>query len=97
MALEGDQIAMRLCMERVFPARRDGLVQLPSLRSHSLAEIAKSFDELLKSIARGKISPSEGESISKLLNERTRIIEATDFEARIADLEAAKAENRGTA
>ena len=95
MALEGDRIAMRLCMERVFPARRDGVVQLPSLQSQSVAEIAKSTDQVLKSVARGKISPSEGESISKLLNDRLKAIEAADFETRIAELEAADPQKRG--
>lgn len=91
-AIEGDPIA-RLCMERLYPARRDGFVQLPHLRSQTVADVAKSTEELLKSIARGKISPTEAESISKLLNDRLRIIEAADFETRITDLEATSAAN----
>src|SRR5579872_4475960 len=79
MALEGDQIAMRLCMERILPARRDGFVQLPSLRSQTQTEIAKSSEQVLKSIACGTISPSEGEIISKLLNDRLKVLEVADF------------------
>lgn len=51
------------------------------------------MSQMLKSIARGKISPTEAESISKLLNDKLRIIEVANFEARIAELESTSATN----
>jgi hypothetical protein len=87
MALKGDRGALRLCVERLFPARRDGLVQVPRLELQTIADVAASSERVLQSIARGQITPMEGETLSRILEDRRRVIETSELEVRIKELE----------
>jgi uncharacterized protein DUF5681 len=88
MALKGDRMAMKLCIERLFPARRDGFVQMPLPRTHTVEQLAASSERVLQAIARGQITPAEGEAISRILEDRRRVIESTELESRLEALEA---------
>jgi hypothetical protein len=94
MALKGDRMAMKLCMERLFPARRDGYVQMPLPRTNTVPEIAASNGKVVQAIARGQITPTEGESISRILEEQRRMVESADWEARLKALEEASQSKR---
>jgi hypothetical protein len=87
MALKGDRSALKMCVERLFPARRDGLVQMPRLAVQTAADIEASSERVLQAISRSQITPTEGETISRILEERRRVIETVALEARIQELE----------
>ena len=95
MALKEDRMALKLCMERLYPARRDGYVQMPPPRTNTVQEIAASNGKVVQAIARGDITPTEGESISRILEEQRRMIESANWEARIKALEEASQSKRG--
>ena len=97
MAIKGDPVALRLCVERLFPARRDGYVQIPLSGSQTLADVAASSAKVLQGVSRGQITPMEGEIISGILEDRRRLIETGELAARIEKLEesAADQEQRG--
>jgi hypothetical protein len=89
-ALEGDLTALRLCLDRICPVRRDRPVafELPTLRSTSDAVLAMSA--VTAGIAEGEITPSEAGELSKLVDVYTRTLLATELEARVANLEKRK-------
>jgi hypothetical protein len=88
MAMKGDRVALKLCVERLFPARRDGYVQMPPLpRTQTMQDLAEGNQRVLQAVARGQITPGDGEAISRILEERRRVIESVEWEARIAALE----------
>src|SRR5262249_46692330 len=87
MALAGDPIAMRLCMERVLPPCRERSVSvaLPPLADvraghtsrPSTRDVSLAMDAVTTSLARGEITPSEAERIAGAVETFVRAIETT--------------------
>jgi hypothetical protein len=91
LALEGDTVALRLCLERLAPPRkgRTVAVQLPaSLRT--AADIADAQAAILGALASGDVSPDEAAEIAKVIDAAGVAIERRDLETRIARLEKGK-------
>jgi hypothetical protein len=80
-------VALKLCVERMFPARRDGYIQMPLPRTQTMQDLAESNQKVIQAIARGYITPADGEALSRILEDRRRMIEGVEWEARIAELE----------
>ena len=87
MALSGDGTAMRLCLDRIAPARKDRPVPftLPTLETAADAKTAAAA--IVRAVAEGDLTPSEAAELSKVLDNFTRIVEATDVQARLEALE----------
>ena len=87
MALGGDGTAMRLCLDRIAPARKDRPVPftLPTLETAADAKGAAAA--IVRAVADGDLTPSEAAELSKLLDNFIRIVEATDVQARLEALE----------
>jgi Family of unknown function (DUF5681) len=87
MALSGDGPAMRLCMERLAPPRRDRLVPFEMPKLDSAADAKAAAAAIVSAVANGNLTPSEAAELSKLLDNFTRVLEATNFQARLEALE----------
>ena len=87
-ALEGDGVALRLCLDRIAPPRKDAPISiaLPPVTSAADAVIASSA--LLDAVAAGEVTPGEAGPVMALLVSHKSIVEAGDLERRIAALEA---------
>lgn len=87
LALAGDPVALRLCLERIAPARRDAVVrfELPEVRK--ARDLPAALGALLAAVAAGELAPAEGERVARLLGESARALELVELEARIAALE----------
>jgi hypothetical protein len=102
MALSGETTALRLCLERIFPARRDRLVQLDLPRIETAQQAAAAMSSVVAAVGEGQITPGEGEIIGTLLATQFNLLNSADLEERIEKfgeriekLESAKsAENR---
>ena len=92
MALTGDNAAMRLCIERLLPTRRELPVSVAPMRARTASEIAQTLDVLLKNVSSGKVTPSEAQTMASILEHRRRAIETEEHEARLSALEAQHAE-----
>jgi len=90
MALGGDTVAMRLCLDRLAPPRRDRPVPftLPKLDTAADAKVAAAA--ILQAVADGELTPSEAGELSKLLENYTPVVEVADIETRLAALEKAR-------
>lgn len=86
-ALGGDVTALRLCLDRIAPARKDPPVQFDLPAIESVDDVAGAGSALLAAVAAGEVSPSEAASIGGLLASHARILELTELEARVAKLE----------
>ena len=86
-ALDGDTSALRLCLDRIAPPRRDVpiSIHLPPVRS--AAEAAEASASVLASVANGEVTPDEAGRIMALLASHKSIVAAGDLEQRIAALE----------
>lgn len=87
MALDGDGPAMRLCLDRLCPPRKDRTITFTLPEITVPADLTKATAALLKGVADGEITPGEAGELSRLLDAHVRAIEVTDLAARIAALE----------
>lgn len=90
MALEGDTTALRLCIERIAPPRKDVPVQfdLPVIKTANDASEAASA--VLTAVSEGDLTPVEGATVMGLVENYRRVLETTEIEARITALEERK-------
>ena len=88
-ALGGDMAALRLCLDRIVPPRRERPVnfKIPPLKSAEDAAVAMAA--ITEAVAAGELLLGEAESASALVERFVRTIEAGEFEKRLRVLEAA--------
>lgn len=93
-ALDGDIMALRLCLERIAPARKDNpvKVRIPVLNSAKDASTAAA--SIVISVSEGVLTPIEGASIMGLIDSYRRTLEITEIEERISAIEEASNVNR---
>jgi hypothetical protein len=86
LAKAGDIAALRLCLERLLPPRKDRPVafEFPQIDSvEAMAAIAAA-------VADGELTPMEAAELSKVVDAYTRTVETTDLAARLVRLEQAQ-------
>ena len=86
-ALEGDSVALKLCMDRIAPAPKDNTVQfsLPSMINASDASDAAG--SVLSAVSSGELTPIEATRVMGLIDSFRRTLELTDIENRLKALE----------
>src|SRR5215472_4608275 len=89
MAKGGDGPALRLCIERLAPARKDRPVwfDLPEMREARDAVNASAA--IVAAVAAGDLTPSEAAELGKVVDGYARTLQVADFEERISKLEKA--------
>ena len=83
----GDGPALRLCLDRLCPPRKDRTITFPLPAVETAADLTKATGALMQGVAAGEITPGEAAEMSKLVDAHVRAIEAVDLAARIAALE----------
>jgi hypothetical protein len=86
-ATEGDMRAAEILLRRIWPEPkgRPVSVALPALRQPG--DLANAAAEVIAAVARGELSPDEGQSVAALLETQRRAIETVAFEERLAAIE----------
>ncbi len=87
LAKEGDIAAIRLCLDRITPVRRDRPVMFDLPIIEAAADLPKATNALLQAVAFGELTPSEASDIGKAVDAHVKAIELTDVQARLAKLE----------
>lgn len=87
LALEGDTVALRLCLDRLSPPRKDRPVQFDLPVIETATDLPKATSALLQAVAAGDLTPSEAADIGKAVDAHVRAIEATDLHERLTRLE----------
>ena len=90
MALAGDTTALRLCIERIAPVRKDAPVEFNLPNVKTAGDAAKAAAALLRAVSEGAVTPLEGATVMGLLEQYRRALESSDFEKRIEALEATR-------
>ena len=90
MAKEGDGPALRMCLDRLAPPRKDSPVcfDLPPIKS--VADTVEASSALLSAVAGGDVTPDEAARIMSLLTSHKVLVETGEFERRLEALEAAR-------
>jgi hypothetical protein len=87
LALGGDITALRLCLDRLAPPRRDRHVtfELPPIKS--AADAAVATGALVAAVAEGDLTPSEAAEVARVIEMHIKVLEAVELERRLSALE----------
>jgi len=86
-ALEGDSIALRLCMERIAPAPKDQPVSFSLPKMHNALDASVAAGSVLTAVSDGELTPIEATRVMGLIDSYRRTLELTEIEQRLQALE----------
>jgi Family of unknown function (DUF5681) len=89
LAKTGDMQALKLCMDRIVPPRRDRPVTFTLPKVEGPAEAAVAMAAILQAAAKGELTPMEAGELAKLLDVYVRTVETNELAKRIEQLEKA--------
>lgn len=87
LALGGDTQALRMCMDRLNPVRKDRPVQFDLPAIETTADLPKATSALLDAVASGDITPSEAADVGHALAAHIKAIETADLHERMRRIE----------
>jgi hypothetical protein len=87
-AKSGDMVAAKIVLDRISPVRKGSPVHLALPAAKSASEVADAVTALIAGMAAGEITPDEAVTIGGVLELRRKAIETSEFENRLAKLEA---------
>ena len=90
LANAGDTTALRLCIERILPARKDRPVSITLPPITNPADAVTVLAAITSAVSDGEITPMEASELSKVVDSYTRAVETRDIVTRLDRLEAEK-------
>ena len=90
LAKGGDVPALRLCLDRLLPVRKDRHVPFALPKLETAADAVKATAALIEAVAAGELTPSEAGELSKLVEGFSRAVDLHDIQQRLEKLEAAQ-------
>jgi len=87
LALDGDTTALRMCLDRIAPPRRErgAPFKLPPVRD--AADLAGAMTAIIAATGNGAISADEAGRLARLIEIFLRAVDTRDFERRLQGLE----------
>ena len=89
LALAGDMAALRLCLDRILPPRKDSPVAFDLPEMKTLNDAVPAMGALVKAVGAGDLTPTEAAELTKLVQAFAKIIETAELEERVRKLEEA--------
>jgi len=87
-SLAGDLVALKLCLSRILPVKRERTIQLDLPPLEGSQDSLKAIARVAAAVADGAIAPAEGQSLASLLETHRRHYEIEELERRLERLEA---------
>ena len=87
-ALEGDSVALRLCMERIAPAPKDQPVSFGLPKMKNALDASEAAGSVLTAVSEGELNSVEATRVMGLIESYRRTLELTDIEERLQALDA---------
>ena len=87
LALDGDTVALRLCLERIAPARKERAVRFDLPPIETAADAVKASAALVEAVAAGELTTGQAAELGKLVESFVKAIEVTDVVERLERLE----------
>jgi hypothetical protein len=88
LALSGDGPALRLCLDRLCPPRKDRPVtfEMPDILTAN--DVRTATGAIVRAVAAGELTPDEAGAVASVVELHRRSIETSDIAARLAAIEA---------
>lgn len=87
LALEGDRSALRMCLDRVLPPRRERYVNFNLPPMKSAEDSVHAMNAIADAVASGEITVGEAAELGKCVESFVKVIEAAEFDQRLKLLE----------
>ena len=87
-ALEGDGVALRLCIERIAPAPKDHPVSFSLPNMNNALDASEAAGSVLTAVSEGELTTIEATRAMRLIDSYIRTLELTEIEQRLQALEA---------
>ena len=89
LAKAGDMTALRLCLDRIVPPRKDSPVAFDLPEMKTLNDAVPAMGALVKAVGDGDLTPAEAAELTKMVQAFAKIIETAELEERVRKLEEA--------
>jgi hypothetical protein len=87
LAKAGDMTALRLCLDRIVPPRKDSPVAFDLPEMKTLNDAVPAMGALVKAVGQGDLTPAEAAELTKMVQAFAKIIETAELEERVRTLE----------
>jgi hypothetical protein len=87
LAKSGNGPALRLCLDRIAPARKDQLVVFDMPQLKTAADAVNAASAIVSAVPSGELTPGEALEIAKAVNVFTQAVSNADIEQRLEKLE----------
>lgn len=88
LALDGNTMALRLCLDRIAPLRRGSAIRLDIGPVKTLADLGEAQSAILSAMAAGDLTVEEAADAGRVIEAVGSAYERRELEGRIAALEA---------
>ena len=87
-ALEGDGVALRLCIERIAPAPKDHPVSFSLPNMNNALDASEAAGSVLTAVSEGELTTIEATRVMRLIDSYIRTLELTEIKQRLQALKA---------
>jgi hypothetical protein len=87
MALAGDTVAFKICIDRIFPPRKDRPVTFPLPPINSARDAADVMSSVMNAVATGQLTPADASELSKVVACTVKSFEAAEFTDSLARMD----------
>jgi hypothetical protein len=91
-ALEGDGVALRICLDRIWPRLRpcEEPVAFEVPRINAVGDLLPALSAIAGAVAAGELTAEQAGHLSRLVDSWTEAVQVVDFDARLRKLEEAQ-------
>jgi len=87
LAKAGDGPALRLCLERIVPPRRERTVSFDMPLLEEASDCVTAMASIMRAVSSGDLTPGEADALSRIVEGCAKAIELNDIAERVAKLE----------
>src|SRR6516225_8330344 len=87
MALAGDTVALKICIDRIFPPRKDRPVTFPLPPINTARDAADVMSSIMNAVAAGQLTPADAAELSKVVACTVKSFEAAEFAKNLVPLD----------
>ena len=86
-ALAGDTVALKLCLDRIAPARKDRSVTFRAPAVRTAEDVPAALGAVFKAVAQGELTTSEASMIAGIVEKFRAAYEIAELDRRVAAIE----------
>ena len=87
LAKGGNMAAIRICLDRLAPPRKDQPILFTLPKMEKAGDAATASAAIVEAASAGELTPSEAGELLKIVESYARTLQVSDFEARLERLE----------